>query len=142
MKKLEVQTNPAVELVFKNYPVLVRDKILNLRRLIIESAKEIDEIANLSETLKWGEPSYLVKGGSTIRMDWKHSNPEHYAMYFHCKSKLIDTFRELYRDKFVFEGNRAILFHEHDEIPVDELKHCISLALTYHSRKNLPLLGV
>ena len=131
-----------VKEVFNNYPDHIRAKIMFLRQLVFETASESKDVGAVEETLKWGEPSYLVKGGSTIRMDWKHSNPEHYAMYFHCKSKLIDTFRELYRDKFVFEGNRAILFHEHDEIPVDELKHCISLALTYHSRKNLPLLGV
>ena len=58
---------------------------------------------------EWGEPSYLVKGGSTIRMDWKKANPEQYAMYFHCKTKLVDTFKELYQDVFKFEGNRAII---------------------------------
>ena len=36
---------------------------------------------------------------------------------------------------------RAIVFGETDEFPVDELKHCISLALTYHRVKHLPLLG-
>ena len=63
-------------------------------------------------------------------------------MYFHCKTKLIDTFRELYRDKFKFEGDRAIVFDEDDDIPIEELKHCIALAMTYHSRKHLPMLGV
>jgi hypothetical protein len=63
-------------------------------------------------------------------------------MYVHCQTKLVDTFKELYRDVFKFEGNRAIVFDEDDEIPVDELKHCIFLSLTYHSRKNLPMLGV
>lgn len=128
--------------VFNNYPAHIRDKLMFLRQLVFETASESKDLGVIEETLKWGEPSYLVKGGSTIRMDWKHSNPKQYAMYFHCKSKLIDTFKELYRDKFMFEGNRAIIFNENDDIPVDELKHCISLALTYHSRKNLPLLGV
>ena len=56
-------------------------------------------------------------------------------------TSLVDTFRELYGDVFMFEGNRAIVFGEADEIPVAELKHCISLALTYHRVKRLPLLG-
>ena len=34
------------------------------------------------------------------------------------------------------------MFGETDELPVNELKHCISLALTYHRVKRLPLLGV
>ena len=62
-------------------------------------------------------------------------------MYFNCNTSLVDTFRELYGDVFMFEGNRAIVFGEADEIPVAELKHCISLALTYHRVKRLPLLG-
>jgi hypothetical protein len=62
-------------------------------------------------------------------------------MYFNCRTKLVDTFRELYRDQFKFYGNRAIVFHEGDEIPIDALKHCILLALTYHRRKHLPMLG-
>ncbi len=41
----------------------------------------------------------------------------------------------------VFEGKRAIVFRESDELPVEQLKHCVSLALTYHRVKHLPLLG-
>ena len=74
-------------------------------------------------------------------MDWKKSKSEQYALYFHCQTKLVETFKELYRDKFEFEGNRAIVFKENDEIPTDELKHCISLTLTYHRIKHLPMLG-
>lgn len=48
---------------------------------------------------------------------------------------------ELYPDTFEFEGNRAIVLRETTELPVAPLKHCISLALTYHRRKKLPLLG-
>ncbi len=113
-----------------------------LRHLILETSSETEGVNKLEETLKWGEPSYLTKNGSTIRMDWKKSKPNHYAMYFNCKTKLVATFTELYRDKFNFEGNRAIVFEEGENIPIEELKHCISLSLTYHSKKHLPMLGV
>jgi hypothetical protein len=112
-----------------------------LRQLVFDVAKETDGVGEIEETLKWGEPSYLAKGGSTIRMDWKSKTPDQYALYFHCKTKLVDTFKELYRDKVTFEGNRAIIFDQHDELPIEALKHCIALALTYHQRKDLPLLG-
>ncbi len=102
----------------------------------------VDGVDDLEETLKWGEPSYVTKAGSTIRIGWKKNKPKQYAMLFHCKTKLVDTFKELYQDKFKFEGNRAIIFHEKDEVPVEELKHCISLSLTYHRRKHLWMLGV
>ena len=85
MKDLQIKTNPGVELVFNNYPDSVRSKMLSLRGLVIETAKETEGIAKLEETLKWGEPSYLTaksKSGSTIRIAWKESQEEHYSMYF------------------------------------------------------------
>lgn len=139
MKKF---SNPDVASVFNAYPKNISNKLMHVRQLVFDTASETDVVGGVEETLKWGEPSYLVKGGSTIRMDWKSKSPEHYAVYFNCKTKLVDTFKELYWDKFNFEGNRAIVFGTHDKVPDEELKHCFSLALTYHKRKKLPLLGV
>ena len=134
--------NKDVEKVFNNYPEEMRENLLLLRKLVIETAEETDSVKSLEETLKWGEPSYLTKGGSTIRMGWKKSKPDQYAIYFNCNTKLVDTFKERYKNEFKYEGNRAIVFNKNDIIPVNELKHCILLSLTYHSIKNLPMLGV
>ena len=112
-----------------------------MRSLIIETAADIEEIEEMEETLKWGEPSYLVKKGSTIRIDWKAKTPDQYAVYFKCTSKLVPTFREVYGDTFRYEKNRAICFGLDDEVPEEELKDCIALALQYHAVKGLPLLG-
>ena len=109
--------------------------------LILEVAAAHADIDGLEETLKWGEPSYLTNGGSTIRIGWKKSRPDNYAMYFNCNTKLVDTFKELYSDLFEFEGNRAIVFHRNDAVPARAVKHCIELALRYHKIKHLPLLG-
>lgn len=127
--------NPKVEAVFNNYPDLIRPKMVLLRQLIIDAAAEMPSISELEETLKWGEPSYLAKKGSTIRIDWKPSKPEQYAMYFKCTSKLVPTFKALYSKKFTFEKNRAIVFKINEPIPVPQLSHCISLALSYHTWK-------
>jgi len=142
MNDLQIQSNPEVELVFNNYPDSVRNKMLALRKLVIETAKEIDGITKLEETLKWGEPSYLTKNGSTLRMDWKSKKPDQYAMYFKCTSRLVETFKLVYKDIFVYEGNRAIVFKIEDKIPKDELKSCIKATLTYHKVKHLPTLGI
>lgn len=133
--------NKEVAEVFNNYPQHIRKKVLLLRQLVLDTALETQGVDRVEETLKWGEPSYVTKSGSTVRLDWKKSSPHQYAMYFHCKTRLVDTFKELYRDKFKFEGNRAIVFNADDDIPINELKHCISLSLTYHHRKHLPMLG-
>ena len=138
MAKIE---NSEVARVFDGYPEPMRKKMLRLRQIVLHTASETEGVDALEETLKWGEPSYLTRGGSTIRMDWKARAPNQYAMYFNCNTSLIATFKDVYGDVFTFEGNRAIVFGETDELPVTELKHCVSLALTYHRVKHLPLLG-
>ena len=125
---------------FDAYPPAIARKLKIIRALILSEVKR-NALGEVEETLKWGEPSYLTKSGSTIRIDWKPSNPDQYAMYFHCRTRLVDTFKELYRDKLKFEGNRAIVFDISDKIPVNELSYCILLSLTYHQRKHLPMLG-
>ena len=136
MKKLKINQDPRIDLKFQTYPEAIKAKLNYLRSLIIETATENEAIDEIEETLKWGEPSYLVKKGSTIRIDWKPKTPDHYAMYFKCTSKLVPTFREVYGSLFKYEKNRAIVFSLNDKIPKKELKACIELALTYHSIKN------
>ncbi|GAA4279291.1 DUF1801 domain-containing protein [Aquimarina mytili] len=133
--------NPKVLEILRNYPKGIQEKLATLRQLIITTASENEDINTLEETLKWGEPSYITKTGSTIRINRKKSSQDEFAIYFICSTGLVDTFRVIYRDTFTFEGNRAIVFNIHNEIPIAQLKHCISLALTYHRVKHLPLLG-
>ena len=142
MHKLNLKTNPDVEGVFDRYPDNVRDKVANLRRIILEAANGLETVSQVEETLKWGEPSYLTKHGSTVRIDWKQKTPEQYAIYFKCTSKLVPTFKTLYNDLFTFEGTRAIVFKMEDKIPEKELKKCISAALMYHKVKQEPQLGI
>ena len=138
---IAIKRDPRMDDKFGGYSKEVKSKLEYLRKLILETASEIDDIGVLEETLKWGEPSYLVKKGSTIRIDWKAKTPDQYAIYFKCTSKLVVTFRELYGDTFNYENNRAILFGFKDEVPVAPLKVCIGMALQYHKIKHLPLLG-
>ncbi|MCB0523032.1 MAG: DUF1801 domain-containing protein [Lewinellaceae bacterium] len=138
-----VQLIQAAEVIpkFQSYPAHARSRLEYLRQLIIDTASEIDGIETLEETLKWGEPSYLCKTGSTIRIDWKPNAPDQVAMYFKCTSKLVPTFKQLFGNLFEYENSRAILFDLQASIPEKELKKCIELALKYHLVKNTPLLG-
>jgi hypothetical protein len=138
---MELTSDPKVAAIFENYPKGVKEKMLHLRDLVLNTALETKELEKLEETLKWGEPSYITKNGSTLRMDWKEKTPDQVAVYFKCTSKLVSTFKVVYKDKFNFEGNRAIVFKLNENIPEKELKHCMEMALTYHKIKNLPLLG-
>ena len=142
MNELILKTDPRLKTVFANYPDVVRDKMQRLRELVIETAKETEGVTVLEETLKWGEPSFISNIGSTLRMDWKEKNPDQYAMYFQCTSRLVDTFSMLFHHVFQFEGKRAIIFQLNQKIPELELKECIKAALTYHKVKELITLGI
>ncbi|EMO82655.1 PF08818 domain protein [Leptospira kirschneri str. 200801774] len=137
MSKIKFK-DPNVAKVFKNYPNEVREKLLFLRKLIFDTADLTEGVGKLEETFKWGQPSYLTsetKSGSTIRIDKVPSKEDKYAIYFHCQTNLISTFKEFFPKKFEFEGNSSIQLNVKDPIPNKELKVCISLALTYHLSK-------
>ena len=140
VKQLNIQINSEVAAVFNSYPQNIKSKLMFLRQLIYDTAASIEEIGELEETLKWGEPSYLTpksKSGSTIRIAWKESRKEQYSIFFKCTANLVPAFKEKFPQKFKFGGNRSIDFRLDDDVPVKELKQCIALALTYHRNKKL-----
>lgn len=136
-----MHTMPAdVQAAFAQAPQTLEEPLLQLRELVFDVIN-CEDIAFIEETLKWGEPSYLAKHGSTLRISWS-KNGAQYGLYFHCQTKLVDTFRLIYGDLFHYAGNRAILFNHDDAIPVAELKQCIVAALRYHQIKHLHHLGL
>ncbi len=95
----------------------------------------MEAVGGLEETLKWGQPAYLPakpRTGSTVRIGPIKDDPDRYALFVHCQTTLIDDFRQLYEDRFSFVGNRALAFPHGEPLPRPALRHCISLALTYH----------
>ena len=127
----------AVDAIFNAYPNPVRSKLKALRRLIFDTADTTKGVGALEETLKWGQPSYLTaesKSGSTIRIDQVKAEAGGYAVYFHCQTDLVETFRELYPE-LRYGGNRSILLDAGEKPPEKALRHCVALALTYHLRK-------
>lgn len=131
---------PEIQNKFAAYPAQAQRQLGNVRRLIYAIAEESD-LGSIEETLKWGEASYVVKGGSPIRIDWKSKDPDVIRVYFHCQTRLVETFREIYPDEFSFEGKRAVIIPLRAHVENGPLGHCIQLALQYHSVKHLPLLG-
>jgi len=135
---MKVIKNPAVAAVFDAYPPGIRSRLLRLRALIYQTAAEIEGVGELEETLKWGEPAYLTAksgSGTTIRIHRRKACADQYALYVHCQTNLIDTFRSRFPDILQFEGNRAIVFLLQDELPIEPLRACIAMALTYHQKK-------
>lgn len=126
-----------VAAVLASYPETVRVEVLALRRLILDTAAAIDGVGAIEETLKWGQPSYLTRetgSGSTIRIAATRPDSGHdYAMYLICRTNLVETFERLFGDVFTHEGNRVLLFTIGQEVPEEELRECVAMALTYHS---------
>jgi Domain of unknown function (DU1801) len=129
--------DPAVAATFKAYPPLERRMLLELRQLILDTAKNTAGTGKLTEALRWGQPSYLTLetgSGSTIRLGTAKDAGK-IALYFHCQSGLIDTFRQLYEGQLTFAGKRCIMFDTAGELPAKIVTHCVALALTHHIRK-------
>ncbi|TGL59734.1 DUF1801 domain-containing protein [Leptospira ognonensis] len=136
--KMDLQ-NPMVAEVYFNYPVAIREKLLQLRALVLLVARQTEGVGRIEEGLRWGEPSFLTtesKSGSTIRVHTVKNHPNQYAMYFNCKTDLINRFHQKYPTKLKFSGNRAILFELDEEIPLEIVKECITEALTYNLKKS------
>ncbi|WP_166420616.1 DUF1801 domain-containing protein [Pseudoalteromonas sp. Z1A8] len=129
--------NTDIKNIFNNHPEAAKSTLIQLRELIYTVAQE-QNLGVVEESIKWGEPSYSTINGSSIRIGFKGASC---YLFFHCQSKLVSTFRELYSHNLTFEGNRAIVLNSEKPLPEHPVKECIKLALTYHSVKHLPLLG-
>lgn len=117
----------------QSYPAEARQRLMAVRQLIFDAAAAC-EVGPLTETLKWGEPAYLTeasKAGSTIRLGWKARQPDRVALYFNCRTTLLDGFRTLYPE-LCFEGNRALLLSLAEPLPEAAVTRCVEQALTYH----------
>lgn len=129
---------PSVAAVFAGYPPDIRDRMLRIRALILQTASETDGVGAIEETLKWGEPSYLTSetgSGTTLRLSWRPKAPDEISLCVHCQTTLVSEFRVQFPGTFVYDGTRRIVLGKSDDIPETPLSVCIAAALTYHSRK-------
>lgn len=129
----------AVNDKFASFPDDARAALLHIRSLILALGVEYNLV--IEETLKWGQLSYLTKTGSTIRIDYSSKKPDQYRVYFNCKTRLVETFKEIYEDLFEYESNRVIVFKISRQPPCAEIRRCLLTALKYHQLKQLPLMG-
>jgi hypothetical protein len=135
-----MQDNPEVLRLLKSYPDDLRDGLLKLRALIVDTARESEAAGTLEEMLKWGQASYLTvkpKTGTTIRIDRDKSEAGDIALYVNCQSSLVSDWRGLF-PQLTFGGDRSVLFRLDTPLPEEELRQMIGMALTYHLKKRKP----
>ena len=126
--------SPAVAERFDSFSDDVREALLEVRRLILETADALAQTGGVTETLKWHQPAYLAKRrrvGTTLRLG-EDAAPGKYALYFHCQSRLGDLYRDRYGDQLRIVDDRSIVMSASEPVPKQALRHCIELALTYH----------
>lgn len=125
----------SVAAAFDAFSPAQRNTLLALRDIILAAAAENPVIGQLEESLKWGEPAYRPirnRVGTTVRLGVSPKSPSACAIFVNCKTSLLATYRDLYPTSFSFEGERALLLPAGGTIPEDAVRHCVSLALTYH----------
>lgn len=126
---------PEVAAAFAKAPGGAQAAMRRLRALILETAAT-QGVEPLTETLKWGEPSYAPakpRIGSSVRIAPR--GQDGVALLFICHTGIVERLRELYPDTLRFEANRAIALDATRALPEAELGHCIALALTWHRWK-------
>lgn len=126
--------------IYARYAPPVRERLQQLRGLILATAQQNAEVGDLQETLKWGQPSFLTlrpKTGTTIRIDKDGVDgvgAADVALFVNCQTSLVSEWRVLY-PHLSFGGNRSVHFPADKPLPEAEICQMVSMALRYHLDK-------
>lgn len=127
----------AVQAAFAAMSKRAGNVLLQVRERILAQSAANAAIGPVTETLKWGQPSYLTdqtKAGSTLRLGATKKDKEP-AIFVHCQSGLAEEIRDLYGHTLSVPDKRHIVLPDTIEDHTDALDHIIALILTYHARK-------
>ncbi len=122
-----------VQAAFACFPQAERARLLDMRKLIFDEAARDPRLGALSESLKWGQPSYAPakpKVGTPLRLALARDGTP--GMFVHCQTDVIETVRPLFPTETHFDGTRAVLLPMAQPLPEDALRAMIRTALGYH----------
>lgn len=126
-----------VKTTYDAYPPAARLFLLNIRELVFTLATQSDEVGQVTETLKWGNPSYLThspKSGTPLRLTWLSKSPFDCALSVHCQTIMLEEFKQAYPE-CRYDGRRSLLLDYRQPMPTNTVSDFIRMALTYHARK-------
>ncbi len=130
-----------VAAVFKAYPPAVRTRLMALREMMFDVAAATPGVGKLTETLKWGQPSYSTEEtGSRLHRAHRSAEGRRRAATPStsiARAAWSASSAELYPDTFAATkaSGRSHFEARGSRLPARELRHCIALALTHHLRK-------
>ncbi len=120
-----------IEQVVLKWPQAAQRVYHHLRQIVFDTAASNSAVAPLNEDLKWGEPAFLTKTGTTLRIAWKAQHPDQIGLFVICHTDLLDQIRALYPQAFRYEGTRALYLTLASAIPEQAVAHLASRAQTY-----------
>ena len=125
----------AIATAISGWPGPAQARFTELRQTVFETVSRLSETGGLTETLKWGEPSYAPvkpRTGTAIRITWKSKSPDSISLFVNCQTSLIETWRDQFPG-LTYVGNREIRLSLDDATP-GEITSCMRDALTYRLR--------
>ena len=94
-------TDRAVAGFYDGLPPAMRQRLLATRDAVLAAAP------SLTESLKWGEPSYRpARAGKAVRINHRGDD---IVLFFHCRTMIVGRIRERYGDALRYDGNRAVI---------------------------------
>lgn len=112
-----------------------RTAFLRLRDLIFEVAASLDVAGEVSESLKWGQPSYSMPGGTPVRLAPARGDARAVGVYTSCQTPLVADFALEHGEVFDYDAGRGIHIPVDAALPRRELADFIAAAFTYKSRR-------
>lgn len=116
---------PGVKAAFDALPAAPRAVLLHVREMIVTR-----DIA-VEEALRWGQPAYLTKKGTTIRLGVTKAG--HPSVFTHCQSSVMSDVQAVAAEGVIWDGNRGVSWPVDAPFPEPILQLLINRALTYHA---------
>jgi hypothetical protein len=120
--------------VFAAWPELEAARLSAVRAQILATAREMEGVGPLTETLKWGEPAYLTespKTGTTIRLGPIGGQA---AVMVNCRTSIIEDAKRMFGTSAEFSGTRGLILGGEPQA----LDYVIRAALSYHMKAKVP----
>lgn len=112
-----------------------RQRLEQMRGVVLQAARDAG-IDRLEETLKWGEVAFVPprRIGTTIRLSCRD---DACVAFVHCQTTLVDQWRTLFPDAFIYEGTRAAVLPMVQTFDASAFYQLAAMALTYHRAKRV-----
>ncbi len=118
---------PEVNAAFEAIDPAPRRVLLAVRDLILNEAGDVP----VEEALRWGQPAYLTKKGTTIRLGVSKAGLP--SVFTHCQSSVMSDVQAVAGEGLIWDGNRGVSWRVEDDLPEAVLRILARRALRYHA---------